>query len=517
MDPSNISFTPPVCDDNVVIASNVLLSWPLSSPESSLASDSKAYLLGIGIPVALVVIFRLIRRYGPYIFTEAKSPSHRTSENDRLLSRIHNKWYDLTTFEHPGGPVALTLIHRRDGTALFESHHPFMKREKLMKILSKYEIPKEKQTSEFGCTLMDPRDDGYYTWDNIDNDKFVMDLKELVNDYFTPIAKKHGITLNQAAKATPGRWITILFFSAAFFGTLPWYVRGNWACMFITPALAWVMGANFWHDGLHFSLSTDWRVNAWLPYLFPFFSSPWMWYHEHVIGHHAYPNVDHKDPDLAHAPQLMREHRSIKWKPTHVGQSRWRHMLFVWSVAVGIGLQLLNDAKTNMKLSYNNVVPCASLSKPRIIAHILGRMGYFALMHMWPYFLFPLWKAMIWATLPGIVLSVCFMANTQINHLTDMCAHASDSTNFYKHQIVTAQNFGNGSLFCYYFSGGLNYQIEHHLFPNINHCHLPELAKGVKRICKKHGVPYNHAAGYRDAMKRHAAHTLEMEKKPVIE
>ncbi len=382
-----------------------------------------------------------------------------------------------------------------------------------MKILSKYEVPKSEE-DERGCQLMDARDDGYYTWDNVENDPFVNDLKELVNDYFAEIAKKRGVTLNQAAKATPARWMLITSLMACFFGTLPWYITGNWISLIVTPMLAWVTAVNYWHDGLHFSLSTDWRINAWLPYLFPYYSSPWMWYHEHVIGHHAYPNVDHKDPDLAHAPQLMREHDSIKWRPTHVGQGQWHRVLFVWSVALGIGLSILNDAKANLKTSYNNVVPYSSLSKPRIVVHVLGRMGYIFLMHIWPYFWLPLWKAVIWATLPGIMLSVCFMVNTQINHLTNICAHASDSTNFYKHQVVTAQNFGNDSLFCYYFSGGLNYQIEHHLFPNINHCHLPALSKGVKRICEKHNVPYHHASGYRDAMARHAAHTVEMEKRP---
>ena len=461
------------------------------------------------------ILPQLVRHYGPYIFTEAKSPKHRKyNTSDRLITRIHKKWYDLTTFEHPGGPIALSLIHQRDGTALFESHHPFMSRSMLMKILSKYEIPIKEVSDERGCRLMDPADDGYYNWEGIDNDKFVTDLKGLAHDYFSDISKRRGVTLNQAAKATPARWMLILSLMTCFFGTLPWYVNGNWAFILVTPLLAWVTAVNYWHDGLHFSLSTDWRINAWLPYLFPYYSSPWMWYHEHVIGHHAYPNLDHKDPDLAHAPQLMREHQSIKWKPTHVGQAQWHRVLFVWSVALGIGLSLLNDIKANLKSSYNNVVPYSSLSRPRLVAHILGRMGYIFIMHVWPYFRFPLWKAIIWATLPGAILSVCFMINTQINHLTNTCAHASD-TNFYKHQVATAQNFGNGSLFCYYFSGGLNYQIEHHLFPNINHCHLPALSVGVKRICRDHGVPYHHAAGYLDAMERHVAHTVEMEKRPM--
>ena len=430
---------------------------------------------------------------------------HRKNNNeDRLLTQIHSRWYDLSNFEHPGGPVALSLIQKRDGSALFESHHPFMPRKMLLKILSKYQVPKEDE-AEMGCELMDPNDGGHYVWDGIENDKFSSDLKALLNSYFGAIAKERGITVNEASKATPMRWCIIIGLLVSCFATVPFFVHGSWICLFLTPILMWTAAVNYWHDGLHFSLSTDWRVNAWFPYLCPFFSSPWMWYHEHVIGHHSYPNVDHKDPDLAHAPQLMREHKSIKWRPSHSSQNHWLHVLFVWSVALA-GLSLLNDLKANLKLTYNNVVPFESMPRPRFIAHVMGRIVYVFLLHIWPYFTMPLWKAVIWATVPGAILSICFMVNTQINHLTVDCSHASDK-NFYKHQIKTAQNFGNDSLFCYYFSGGLNYQIEHHLFPNINHCHLPALSPYVRLLCKTHDVPYHHVSGYCEAIQTHFAHT----------
>ena len=81
---------------------------------------------------------------------------------------------------------------------------------------------------------------------------------------------------------------------ACFFVTLPYFFAGQWWTLLATPVLAWVVIANYWHDGLHFSLCCDWRVNAILPYLFPWLSSPWLWYHQHVIGHHAYTNIAHK-------------------------------------------------------------------------------------------------------------------------------------------------------------------------------------------------------------------------------
>mmetsp|Transcript_14464 Transcript_14464/g.30905 ORF Transcript_14464/g.30905 Transcript_14464/m.30905 type:complete len:240 (-) Transcript_14464:331-1050(-) len=238
-----------------------------------------------------------------------------------------------------------------------------------------------------------------------------------------------------------------------------------------------------------------------------------MWYHHHVIGHHAYTNIGLKDPDLAHAPQMMREHESIRWRPSHLNQARLSKIIFIWSIANGIGMNLLNDIRAIAKLSYNNVVPCEKPSTLGLVTHLGGRLLYVYVAFVWPFTVFPIHKAIIWVTIPNAIFSICFMLNTQINHLVGACAHAR-SANFYKHQLITAQNFGNGNSFCYYFSGGLNYQIEHHLFPTINHIHLPALSPGVRRICKKHGMPYHHAAGYRAAIMEHFAHTVDMGRKP---
>lgn len=59
---------------------------------------------------------------------------------DSVVLSIHGKWYDVTKFKHPGGPIMLSLGNGRDATALFESHHPFTARETLERMLNKYQI-----------------------------------------------------------------------------------------------------------------------------------------------------------------------------------------------------------------------------------------------------------------------------------------------------------------------------------------------------------------------------------------
>ena len=441
-----------------------------------------------------------------------------------MYTKIRGEWYDFATFQHPGGPIALNLTKDRDATALFESHHLLSSQSKMDTILKKYKVkiqnpnknntnsnhPDHPKKSIHSLQLLDEtNDDGaHYQWKDFHNDPFVKDLKLLLVDYFTPIAKARNCTLYQAAKATPERWALVISLFITFVATIPFYISGQYWALFVTPQLAWVVIANYWHDCLHFSFSSDWRINAWLPYLVPLLSSPWLWYHQHVLGHHAYTNIGYKDPDLAHAPQLLREHSSIKWKKLH-GSQGFQRMVLVWSIAVSLGLNFLNDFKTNLKSSYNNVVPYAKLKKARLIAHILGRGIYFFLMFVWPYLTFSIGKATMWVIISNTSFSLSFMVNSQINHLTEDCTDGHDP-NFLKHQVLTAQDFGRDSWFCGLFSGHLNLQIEHHLFPFVNHCHLVHLAPKVEEICKKHGVKYHKADGYVDAFYKHFNHTKEM-------
>ena len=170
--------------------------------------------------------------------------------------------------------MALSLAKGRDATALFESHHYFIPRRKLGLSLAKYEVSQEEAAT---LNTLDKRDDGSpYDWGGIDEDGFASDLRELVVGYFTSA---------EATKATSKRWLVIWLFIGSFFASLPAFVRGSWAFIVVTPILAWLAIVNYWHDGLHFALSSNWKINVYLPYLLPLLSSPWMWYHHHVIGH----------------------------------------------------------------------------------------------------------------------------------------------------------------------------------------------------------------------------------------
>jgi linoleoyl-CoA desaturase len=105
----------------------------------------------------------------------------------------------------------------------------------------------------------------------------------------------------------------------------------------------------------------------------------------------------------------------------------------------------------------------------------------------------------------GLILALVFQA-----------AHIVGGTSFFKvndqsklengwaiHQMKTTANFGNGSAIFTWFVGGLNHQIEHHLFPTICHVHYGPLSKIVRETAADHDVVYNHHHSFYTALKSH--------------
>jgi linoleoyl-CoA desaturase len=72
-----------------------------------------------------------------------------------------------------------------------------------------------------------------------------------------------------------------------------------------------------------------------------------------------------------------------------------------------------------------------------------------------------------------------------------------------RHQMMTTANFSNWNPLFTWFVGGLNHQIEHHLFPDISHIHYPKIAKIIKETAKEYGVNYNYHRTFGGAIVNH--------------
>jgi linoleoyl-CoA desaturase len=90
----------------------------------------------------------------------------------------------------------------------------------------------------------------------------------------------------------------------------------------------------------------------------------------------------------------------------------------------------------------------------------------------------------------------------------------SVQTTWALHQLLTTTNFGNEDRWFSWFAGGLNFQIEHHLFPNICHVHYRKIAGIVKETADEFGLPYKSTPTFRDALAGHARMLKQLGSKP---
>jgi fatty acid desaturase len=236
------------------------------------------------------------------------------------------------------------------------------------------------------------------------------------------------------------------------------------------------------------------------------FSAPYTWYHQHIVGHHSFPNVQGKDPDLYHSPKFTRHSSDIRVTKYHSIQA----YIFpvIWAVGIPLGLILRGSLDVIKGKSYNKVVKLSE-SEQMDRRSLYPRLFFLALTLCAPMAYHGLTlKGLVFSVIPYLLYSICFMICSQINHLTPE-TDEQFSKNFYEHQILTGHNVAINNYFVYLFTGGLNMQIEHHLFPSVNHCHLRVLAPKVKALCEKHGVQYNESPSLTVGLYKHVQHMFK--------
>jgi hypothetical protein len=369
--------------------------------------------------------------------------SLRTTTKDAQLLRIDGKWYDVRGFRHPGGPIALSLGVGRDASVLFHSSHPLSSRSRMKEELCHLELPEAQQAglNERHAKLVASENETPFVFDGPHRgDAFEREVKAIAKSYFEAEARRRGISLRRAMKATPRRWMEIALLSAAFLVAAAALVSGSWVALAVTPTLTWLWMVNFWHDAAHFAMSSDWRVNAALTYAAPWFSSPLMWYHQHVIGHHCYTNVERRDPDLYHAPTFWRFTKGLPWRPLHVWQTTTTPVLWllaVWTLLFDKPLAALVTG------AFNQAVVIMALPWWRVLLHLLGRVFVVGTLHVWPWYAFPgeTIKSLLFSTVPVATFSLWFMAASQVNHHAEELSHAWDAR-WYRHQVRVANMCG---------------------------------------------------------------------------
>lgn len=226
------------------------------------------------------------------------------------------------------------------------------------------------------------------------------------------------------------------------------------------------------------------------------------WRIKHQGLHHRSPNVAGWDDDVD-ARGFLRLTPDEPWQP------RFRHQQVQALLFYGMNTIEWFFWKDFACLARGrlNRWQKARLSRGEQGELLLCKALYFALMVAPPFLLLPLPWALGAFAMFHLVFSWTLTAVFQLAHLTPgmRFGPVRPGDDWAMHQMRTTANFAVRSRIITGFTGGLNHQIEHHLFPHVAHTHYPALRPVVRRAALRHGLPYHDLGSMREALGQHFA------------
>ena len=399
---------------------------------------------------------------------------------------IHGDLYDLSEFveRHPGGSDQILIGKGRDCTELFESVHA-LSDIPVAKMLSKYKV--KCPPSEFACT-------DTFAWNS---DGFFKVCSTRVKTYLQN--RYHSKTQGQH-KATLLWWIkAVLFILGWFYFGFRGLKDQDIVLTFISGILSMCVGFNVMHDASHFAVSRNPKINHWLSVFWNGLCgwNQFIWYIHHVYAHHSYTGIHGQDPDISNSRELIRKHSKTKFRPLHSYQAAlaWFIMMFLPNQHTGQSIQYIR-----------------ALFKGKIFGIDFGSIPKNSLLEIIPFHLIgiivtaviPIFYLGFRAWIPLYIFYIsgmgsCYFFVVAPNHDgLDVHMQANSSPHFGRdwgaQQLLATCNHstteGPLDLFITHMFGGMNYQIEHHLFPTMSHVHYPEIAPIVRQTAKEFGIPY---------------------------
>lgn len=345
-------------------------------------------------------------------------------------------------------------------------------------------------------------------FDNKKSPEFFKELSKRVNHYFkSNNISKYG-NWNMKFKTV----FMLSLYLIPFILMLTGVVANTWLVVLMWVIMGFGMsgiGLSVMHDACHGSYSKNQKVNNFVGGVLHILGgSDLNWKIQHNVLHHSFTNIDGFDEDID-TNGLMRFSPNQERKKFHRFQVFYAPFLyglmtFFWVV--------LKDFQGLVRYKEKDLLKSQGASFGGSLAKlIISRIIYLGIFIALPIIFvdMPWWGTLLCFFLmhfiAGLVLALIFQP-----------AHVIPDTEFFVpnedlsvenhwaiHQMKTTANFANGSLFFSWFVGGLNYQVEHHLFPNICHVHYRKISRIVKSTAEEYGVPYYSQKTFYGALVKH--------------
>ncbi len=352
-----------------------------------------------------------------------------------------------------------------------------------------------------------------------DSAKFFRTLNRRVNDYF----KDNNLKRTGNWKIWVKTIVMFALFLSPYFLILTLNIHG-WAQFLLVIVMGIGMagvGMNVMHDGNHGSFSNKKWVNKLMgSSIYILAGNVYNWQVQHNVLHHTYTNIHGHDEDLE-AGRVLRFSKHAEWHKHHRFQHYYSVLLY--------GLLTINWAITTdwmqmrrymkRKLSYGKYPN--PFKNWAILA--VSKVVYFSIWILIPMLVLDIswWKILlgffIMHYVAGLILSLVF----QLAHVMDEAdmplpeENGTMKNSWAIHQLQTTVNFGTKNKVVNWFTGGLNHQVEHHIFPHISHVHYTKISKIVRETAAEFNLPYKEYRTTRKAIMAHFQFLKEMGSEPV--
>jgi len=268
------------------------------------------------------------------------------------------------------------------------------------------------------------------------------------------------------------------------------------------------IGMGVMHDAIHGSYSKNKKINTLLGYTFNLIgANATVWRIQHNVLHHTYTNIEHADDDL-NAPFFLRFSPHAK----HYWVHQFQH-IYIWFF---YGISTISWITSKDFVRLNRYRAMGFLDKKgeyekTLASMIAWKLFYYFYALALPIIMLPFsWWLVVLAFISmhfvtGFLVSIVFQVAhiMPVNEFPLPDNEGMMKEDWYGHQFATTTNFSPKSNLLFWLIGGLNYQVEHHVLPDVCHVHYKKLTKIVSETAQEFGMPYNVKKSFSQAIKDH--------------
>lgn len=323
------------------------------------------------------------------------------------------------------------------------------------------------------------------------NTDFAATLRKRVNNYFKETGKTKKADSKMVLKIVVYMvglalsYTSLLVFDSFAISLISWSFVGWFAAM---------VALNVCHDAIHGALSTNQKTNTLFGKAFNVLgANDYVWKYSHNMVHHSYTNVQDHDEDVDAIP-------FVRTSPHQKHRFYHRFQQFYAMLFYGLATISWVFIKDYVKMSKGKIGETNMPITAKLVLQMVAfKLIYYSIFLVIPLMVMPFSIGLILAGfclmhwVEGFTIGTIFMLAHLVEdvHFPMPDDQGNIDSNWAAHQLYTTSNFAQKSQFVGFVTGGLNFQVEHHLFPDICHVHYPAISQIVEETAKEYNLPYN--------------------------